>query len=140
MKIDMKPLIETANETDRIVLEMRKIEALYVVRTKNWEELTVKFDKKGLDEFLPERNISDMLLKWEAGFIRNYDELMDALHEGIHPWFKNKEEILHPITEQPTGKYKDVDRPLTKSEAKSFLKQAEEIKQKFGKLTFVKIV
>ena len=139
MKIDINPVIEKANDIDYICLEMRGIDALYVVRLANGDNYSTKWDDKELAEFCPNRSVSEMLISWEETIKRRYTEAVKAYETGIHPTWKRNSKVLHPITQIWTGKYMEVDYLMTKSECEGWKREAEKLTKEFGKLSLVKI-
>ena len=143
MKIDITPIIETANETDKLILKWREIPAFYVVKLANGEVFSTKFSPKELDEFCPNKTVSEMLQGWENRFIELHKQYTDAVSTGIHPLWTHTAKVMektHPfLPEKWTGKYEEVDLQMTKSQIKYFSEEAERLKLQFGKMQFVKI-
>jgi hypothetical protein len=135
MKIDIEPIIDKAGELDKICMEMRQIPHLHVVRLASGINYTVKFDDKELAEFLPKRNVSEMLVAWEEGIKRQYDEAKTALETGLHPTFTVQ---VLDFLKRPTGETKP--KELDRYEKAHFKRVMVDREKEFGKLTFHKIV
>ena len=76
MKIDIDPIIEEGNKTDKICLEMRGLDAFYVIRLANGKDYTVKFESDRLAEFQPKETVSQMMAEWEENIQRRYKEAL----------------------------------------------------------------
>lgn len=143
MKIDINPIIEEANNTDRICMDMRDIEALYVVRLANGKDYTVKFDKKSLDEFQPSKTVSEMLIDWEDNILRRYNEAVKAVETGLHPTDRVNVPIMIELAHGhsiPSGKMTTEKRELDRYEIKHYESVIANLPKEFGKLTFHKLV
>lgn len=141
MKIDIDPIIQPANELEKAVIEMREIEALYVVKLANGKEYTVQWDKKGLAEFQTSRTVSEMLQIWEDGIRNRYEVAKGALATGLHPLHTVKRQLFYPGTEIPMAdKFETVPKQLDWYEKRYFKLEMKDREQEFGKLTFHKIV
>lgn len=142
MKIDLIPTVEQADERDRICIDMRNIEALYVVRLANGENWTTKFSKKELDEFQPSKTVTEMMNEWEENIIRRIAIIDEALETNLHPTFTFERKI--EIEYKPgfpvwTGKTEIVRCELTKEEQLSFMKDKAKLTKQLGKMSFIKI-
>ena len=142
MKIDLIPTIEQADERDRICIDMREIEALYVVRLANGEDFTTKFDKKELDEFQRSKTVTEMMNEWEENIIRRIAIIDEALKTNLHPTFTFERNIMvdyggdFPVW---TGKTERLRCELTKEGRLSFMKDKAKLSKQLGKMSFIKI-
>lgn len=139
MKIDIDPNIIEAVDFWKTVLELRQIDALYVIRLANGEDYSVEFDEKSLEEFHSNKTVSEVLAILEDGVKRNYEECLKAVETGIHPNWTVTKRIMHPIAHTWTGKTEEVPYTLSENEKDSFKNQAEKWEKKMGKMTFNKI-
>lgn len=148
MIIDIEPKIRVANETEKIILEMREIPALYVVLTSDGKEHTVQFDPKRLDEFLPSRTVSETLKNWQENIIETIAEYKKAVETNIHPWWTATKKTMihypqfagHPELEYRwNGKYHEAPLEMTKSQSRFFQSEIKRMEAISGEMTFVKI-
>ena len=146
MKIDITPTIEVADKTDRICIEMREIEALYVVRLANGKDYTTKFSKKELDEFQPNKTVSEMIAQWEKGIHRRYQIAKNAIESGLHPYRTFERPIMFSGTtihgkpwEAPSGKTERVRSKIDTYERKHYKREMIDRETEFGVMTFIKI-
>ena len=142
MKIDIEPIIERANHIDRIVIDVREIEALYVVRLASGKDYTVKWDKKEMDTFCPNKTVSVMIQQWEEGILRRHAEAVEAVKTGLHPTFTTTRLVTHPNSEVPVYPHKTVTVPqqLDYYGKNNFKRVIKDLELEFGKMTFIKIV
>jgi hypothetical protein len=142
MKIDITPIVEVAGHVDAICIEMREIEALYVVRLANGKDYTTKWDKKELESFQPSKTVSQMIKEWEDGIIRRYEIAKNALETGLHPTDTFERPIMIKTPhgfEYPSGKTERVRCELTSYEEKHFKREMVDREAEFGKMTFIEI-
>jgi hypothetical protein len=146
MKIDIQPIVELADKFDRICIDMREIEALYVVRLSNGKNYTTKFSKKELDEFLPNKNVSEMLVAWEENINRRHAEAVEAVKSGLHPTQTFERPIMYKGTtidgkayELPTKETETVRSQLDRYGKANYRREAKDLAEQMGKLSFVKI-
>lgn len=85
MKIDVEPKLIQDNSYWNGIIELRGIKALYFFELANGDRQTVMFDGKSLDEFQPNRTVSEMISIWEDNFVRLLEEATTALKTGLHP-------------------------------------------------------
>lgn len=142
MKIDIEPIIEKANDIDRIVINMREIEALYVVRLANGKDYTTKWAKKEMDTFCPNKTVSQMIQQWEEGILRRHAEAVEAVKTGLHPTFTTTRLVTYPNSDVPIYPHKTVTEPqqLDYYGKKNFKRVIQDLELEFGKMSFVKIV
>jgi hypothetical protein len=143
MKIDIEPIIEKADKFDRTCIDMREIEALYVVRLTNGKNYTVKWDKKEMDSFLPNRTVSEMLKSWEETILRRHSEAIEAVESGLHPTRTFERPIMVKTPsgfEYPSKVTERVRSVLDTYEKNHFRFVAKQLEKEFGKLSFIKIV
>lgn len=142
MVIDIEPIIEQANAIDRIVLNMRQIDALYVVRLANGEDYTVKWDRQQLHDFLPNNTVSEVIKSWEMNIIDRYEVAVKALETKLHPVYTVDREILNPLTgiSYNPKQYETVPKPLNRYEVAHFEHEVIELNRQFGQMSFIKIV
>ena len=142
MKIDIEPIIEKADEYHRIILDVRGIEALYVVRLANGKDYTVEWEKKEMDTFCPKRTVSEMIQAWEESITRRHAEALEALRTGLHPTYTVTRLVTHPNSEVPVYPHKTetVPQQLDYYGKRHFKAVAKSLEAEFGKMTFVKIV
>ena len=142
MKIDIEPIIERANHIDRIVIDVREIEALYVVRLASGKDYTVKWEKKEMDTFCPNKTVSVMIQQWEEGILRRHAEAVEAVKTGLHPTFTVTRLVTHPNSVVPVYPHKteSVPQQLDYYGKKNFKRVIKDLELEFGKMTFVKIV
>jgi hypothetical protein len=142
MIIDVTPVIEAANDFDRTCIDMREIDALYVVRLANGKDFSVKWDLKELKTFLPKRTVSEMLKIWEEGLHRNLEIAKNSVETGLHPTWTTKSEIMRTIGDMNfgTGKFEEVPKPLTNSQTVYFKFKIVKLEAELGKMVFVKLV
>lgn len=129
MKLDIKPIIEKATEEMAWILKGREIEELYVVRRANGEDHTIMWTLKDLEEFLPNRKVSEVMLDWEESNTREIERCRLAISTKKHPTFtsESKEGVITP-------------RKLDKYDIAGFRKSLERALVRAGKLTLVKII
>jgi len=95
MKIDIQPKLRQATATEKLCIELREINALYVFITKDGEEESVKFDEKSLDEFCQSRNVSYVLNSWKEAFVSQCEKYRKAVKTNIHPlWTCTKKDMV----------------------------------------------
>jgi hypothetical protein len=145
MKIDITPTIEEGTEFDKIVMKGRDLEALYVFRTFENKEYTVKFDKNSIAEFQPNTTVSAMMTSWEENIDRRIKVIEKALRTKRHPY--QKEMVVVPnefeyrygskVPKMEEGKKK---RKLEQREIDGFKTSLEILATEVGKLSFIKIV
>lgn len=147
MKIDIQPVIETADKTDRICIDMREIEALYVIRLASGINYTSKFSKKELDEFVPNKTVSEMIQAWEESIVRRHAEAVEAVKTGLHPTWTFERPIMYKGTtitgeayEVPTRQTETVRCELDRYGKANYRREARTLADEMGKMTFVKIV
>jgi hypothetical protein len=146
MKIDLTPKLEQANDTDAICIKMRDIEALYVIRLANGKDYTTKFSKKELDEFQPNKTVSEMISIWEKGIKRRYDIAKNAIETGLHPHRTFERPIMisgtnikGEVWEIPSGKTERVRSNIDSYEKRSFKREMNDREMEFGSMVFIKI-
>ena len=151
MKIDIKPKYRLATEMERAIMEMREIDALYVVLTCDGKEHTVQFDKKRLDEFLPSRTVSETLKNWQENIKTQIAEYKQAVETNIHPWWTNttKTMIHYPqyahlnspeLEWRWNGRYHKEPREMTREQKKYFQSEIKKLEAIDGEMTFEQIV
>jgi uncharacterized Fe-S center protein len=143
MKIDIQPVIETADKTDRICIDMREIEALYVIRLASGINYTSKFSKKELDEFCPNKTVSEMIQAWEESILRRHAEAVEAVATGLHPTWTFERPIMAVTPngfEYPTKQTETVRSQLDRNGKANYRREARTLAEEMGKMTFVKIV
>ena len=142
MKIDVNPRIVEANEIQKLMLELRGIDCLYIVCLANGCEYTVTWTRKELDEFCPNKTVSEMLKTWEEGIKRQHDLYVSSLETGLHPYHTKIIQIELPKNSYSFAKpkFETVPIELTKQSKEYFTKAVEKLKQQFGELYLVKIV
>jgi hypothetical protein len=149
MKIDIKPNIRTANETEKVIIEVREIPALYNVLTSDGNPFSVMFDDKSLAEFVPSRTVSEMLKNWEEGINRQLNLYKNSIKQNIHPyWTRTAKTMVHypqyagtpELEYRWNGKYHDEPVQMTKEQIKFFQKEVERLEKIKGPLTFEKVV
>jgi hypothetical protein len=122
---------------------MREIEALYVIRLSNGKDYSVKFDKKEMDSFQPNKTVSEVIKSWEDNIQRRYDEAVKAIETGLHPTARVNVPIMITLLhggEYPTGKYTSERKQLDVYEKRHFKKMIAELPNEFGLMQFIKIV
>jgi hypothetical protein len=142
MKIDVTPVIEQADETDAICIQMREIEALYVVRLANGKNHTTKFSKKELDEFQPSKTVSQMMDEWEKGIVKRHTIAKKAIESGLHPTntFERPIMMVTPSGHEfNTGKSERIRCELNDYQREYYQKEILDREAEFGKMIFVKI-
>jgi hypothetical protein len=142
MKIDIEPIIEKADKIDRICIDMREIDALYVVRLANGKDYTVKWCRKELESFCPNRTVSEMLQSWEETILRRHAEAVEAVESGLHPTrtFERPIMVVTPSGyEYPSKENETVRSELDRYEKAHFRFVARTLAEEFGKLSFIKI-
>ena len=140
MKIDIEPVIEKANELDRICMDMRGIDALYVIRYANGKDCTVKWSRAEIATFVPNSTVSEMIERWEQGTIDRYNEICKTLETGLHPTWTKSVPVLDSRGNK-TGRYNTVPESIdTYHQRSGWERQKSQVAEQFGKLTFVKIV
>ncbi len=149
MKIDIQPNIRLATRTEKIILEMREIPALYNVLTSDGKQFSTMFDDKSLSEFLPSRTVSEMLKSWEEGINRQLDLYKNSIEQKIHPYWTRSTKTMvhypqyagHPELEYRwNGKYHDEPVQMTKDQIRIFQKEVEKLEKINGKFVFEKVV
>ena len=133
MKIDIEPTIEKAKGLNKLRIEFNELDALYVVRLANGEDYTVAWDKKGLEEFQPNANVSDMMKAWEEGILRTIKINKKAAETRNHPTWKTY------FTDE-NGKQHEKAYPLSDVSVNNFKKFVERDLKKVGKMELVKLV
>jgi len=134
MKIDITP-VKISAPTPAAKLRMEIYERpLFAVQRANGEICTVDFDPKSLDEFLPNRNVSQVLQDWEDNHQRRILHLKDCLEKGIHPHWERDVET------EDGNILKDQDVPLTASQKLFWETELATLRAQSGKLTFVAYV
>jgi hypothetical protein len=139
MKIDIEPKQRLANETERIIMEMRDVKELFVVKLANGKEHSVKWTRDELAEFCPNRTVSEMLNSWEGSIKSQHELILNALKTGLHPYWTRG--VENERTGNMTGKYKNVPEKLdTYHSRPGFERWEKQLKAQLGKLKFEKIV
>ena len=138
MVIDIEPIVTPASDTIKIAMEMNGETERYVVRLANGNDYSITFTVKGLEEFLPNRTVGEMLVAWEEGLQREYDRAVNVVLTGIHPEWKSRAE--NPNWKPFEPKTIEVPYTLNKQQIKSWAYHAERKKLQLGKLTFHKLV
>lgn len=144
MKVDIEPKIKAADDFFKVVLEFRPVNALYVFITKDGTHMSVEFDEKGLENFLPKMTVSEAKKMWEDGFQRQIDLYKKAVKNKQHPYWTVHREITEqkPWMAEPrgTGKFVDVPAELTRAQAEFFKSEIKRIEDtQLGEIDFVKI-
>lgn len=141
MKIDIEPIIEIATGLDKLRLQTQGLDALYFVRLANGAEFTVKWDRDGLENFLPNKTVSEMMKLWEEGIIRDIEKNKKAVETGEHPTW------TQPVYEDVEyfGRFKKKQigtKPykLNDYSIENFKMFVERDIKKLGKMEFVKLV
>lgn len=142
MKIDIEPTIEKATGLDKLRMETQGIDALYFVRLANGSEFTVKWDRIGLESFLPRETVSEAMKRWEEGIVRTIETNKKAAETGQHPTW------TQPVYENVEYNGRVVDKKivgqkpyeLSESSIESFKLMVERGVEKLGKMEFVKLV
>ena len=142
MTIDIEPIIEKANEFDRICMDMREIDALYVIRLANGKDYTVKWDLKEMGTFCPKRTVSEMIQAWEESILRRHAEAVEAVKTRLHPTFTVTRFVTYPNSDVPVYPRQTITEPKTLDyyEKQHFKYVARTLAEDFGKMTFIKIV
>jgi len=142
MKIDVKPRIVEANDIQKLMLELRGIDCLYIVCLANGSEYTVTWTRKELDEFCQNKTVSEMLKSWEESIKRQHDLYVSSLETGLHPYHTKDIKIKLPNNSYSFAKpkFETVPINLTKETRKYFTQQVANLKEQFGELYLVKIV
>jgi hypothetical protein len=133
MKLDIEPTIEKATGLNKIKMQMMEIDALYVVRLANGDEYTVTWDRKGLEEFQPKANISDVMKSWEESILRTIKTNKKAAETRKHPTWKTH-------FEDENGKLHEKAYPLSDVSVDNFKMFVERDLKKVGKMELVKFV
>lgn len=144
MEIDIKPTFEKAKGFDATCIESREIDALYVFRTFEGVDYTVKFDKKGLDEFQPNRTVSEVMKTWETNIDLRIKEIKKAIRTKKHPYLKKMVESETEFTYQygtkrPKLIESDEYQDLHDSDIKSYKDSLDNLALQSGKISFIKI-
>lgn len=140
MKIDIEPVIEKANELDRICMDMRGIDALYVIRYANGKDCTVKWSRAEIATFVPNSTVSEMIERWEQGTLDRHKEICDTLETGLHPTWTKTVPVLDRRGNK-TGRTQSVPESIdTYHQRDGWERMKKDIEKQFGKMVFVKIV
>ncbi len=142
MIIDIEPTLKPASPIEKTILELRGIDALYVILTADGNEESVRFDRKSLDEFCHSKTVSEVLSSLEEGIDSQIQKFRTALDTNIHPhWTDTKKKMdIHPtLGERWTGGYYEAPLEMTKSQRKFFESEVLRLKAKSGKTSFAKI-
>lgn len=131
MELDIQPQIEKAKGIDKICLEMREIDSLYVVRTSDGKDYTVKWELDEMLGFQPNKTVSEMMKTWEDGLKRQLKTAEKVIKTKNHPTWK---QWVYDDKGKAIGQ-----KPYRLSDTRNFEISAERIKKQLGKMTIVKI-
>lgn len=140
MKIDINPNVERATGLDLIAIDVMGHDYLYVVRTANGEDFTVKFKEKDFNEFQPNKTVSEMMEIWEQGLVNQLEVAKRVVETNEHPtWtqpvYENVEYNGRVVKKKIIG-----EKPYKLSSTTNFQLTVERISKQLGKMTFVKLV
>jgi len=133
MKIDVQPTIEKAKGLNKLRIDFNELDALYVVRLANGEDYTVVWDRKGLEEFQPNANVSDMMKAWEESILKAIKINKKAAETRNHPTWKTH------FTDE-NGNRCQKPYKLDDYSVNNFKKYVERDLKKVGKMELVKLV
>jgi len=146
MKIDITPIIELGEGTNRIAIDMRNISGLYVFRLANGKDYTTLFSPKELEEFQPSKNVSEMIKEWEDNIKRRHETCVKCIETGLHHTNTTIHKVMKNISlpngqiiEMPTGETEIRPVVLRKDWIDSYKNEARELAEQFGKISFIKI-
>jgi hypothetical protein len=134
MKIDVEPIVEKAEGIDVTILKLRNESSYYVIRLANGNNYTVKWTLKELEEFQPNKTVSEMIKSWEENILRRYEVAKTALETGLHP--TRRLEVLDQF-KRPTGEI--VKKPLDLYEKAGFKREMTDREKEFGSMKFIRI-
>ena len=145
MEIDIKPIIEEASHLDKIALHYREEDAFYLFRTFEGKDYSVKFTKQSLDEFQPNKTVSEMIQSWEANIDRRIKQIKKALKTGKHPYNKKWVESETEWTIRYGKRVRkmvesDEYEDLNAVDIKSFNTSLNNLTKESGKISFIKLV
>jgi hypothetical protein len=149
MKIDIQPNIRVANDFEKVILETRQIPAIYHVISSDGKQFSTMFDEKSLAEFLPSRNVSEVLTLWREGIQRQIDLYSNSIKNNIHPYWTQATKTMvhypqyagHPELEYRwNGKYHEEPQKMTSEQKKFFKSEIERLSLISGEMTFEKVI
>jgi len=144
MTIDITPTLEVANDLDAQCIKMREIDALYVIRLRNGEDYTTKFDLKSLDEFQPNKKVSEMMASWRDNILRRIKIYTKALKYNQHPTQKKLVDTGRTLKRYgetiPVMEYGDEPEELDDYDRKAFKKFIHDLTEEKGSMELVKII
>ncbi len=138
MIIDIEPLIEFATGTQRIAMEIYEETERYVIRYANGLDYSTIFNVKSFNEFLPTRNVSDVIREWVEGLNREYNTAATAASTGIHPYWSRH--IENPNRKYFEPKLISVPYEMNEHEIDGWERLAKRKFNNLGQLTFHKLI
>lgn len=137
--------IVQASELDQYIMETYGYDALYLFRYADGSEASVKFTPPQMEEFQPNRSVSEMMEIWRDGMSRRREHYEQSLAEGFHPYWSTtrKAKATDLITKKEIfvghAEY-EFRHQITKSQREFFEREIERLKVKEGDLICEKIV
>ncbi len=141
MKIDKIDIVRSANDMEKIIMDVYDQKARYMFLTSDGNEYSTNFDEKSLAEFCPSQTVKGFMKATQENFIKriaHYKKCLET-NEHVYGWTVQRK-ILHPITQTPTGKTEEVPETMTESMRAWVEKEIIKLEGIKGELKFVKIV
>ena len=142
MKIDINPTIQQATAEEKMILDIYNQSCYYIFYSSDGESVSVKFSPKTLEEFIPNKTVSQVMEMWQEGYKRQYEEAVHALEVGLSPWrtksvYKDIVKYGHVVDKEYIG---EEPAPLTDDGRKHYEGVVSKLSKKLGQISFVKIV
>lgn len=138
MIIDVTPQVRKANEFETIAMLAYGDTERYVFMRGD-VEFSVQFTPKALEEFLPKRTISEMLVSWFQGLVAEYERYQKAVDTRQHPVWTTTQKDPNYKGFNKNYEMITVPYPLNDREVENFKGYAARAKAKIKPITFWKI-
>lgn len=136
MRIDYVTECRPATHLEKVAMDIYGQHQTYEILTCDGKSFSVSWNFKSLDEFLPNRVVSEVLKEWQNNFIRLIELYTECLKFNEHPHWTTTQHYYMPFFKEHT-----FERPqqMTKSQRQYYQSEIERLNIIKGELKFVAI-